>query len=752
MENLIFRTVVETGDSIKKVDELNGKLDETGKNVDDVGQKGRAAFDALNAKVESGTLTMRQSAKAVKEYQTIALQAGRTSPIGREAIERAGELTDALGDLREEIVNAGADGANMQAGLQLASGIAAGYGALQGAMALAGGESEALQQTFVKLQAVQSILVGIETIRGSLEREQILMQKARAIGNKILAVSEVIYAAAVGGTTGAMKALRIAMLAIPIVAIVAAIVALVAVLASFFSATEVAEEQNKALTASFEKQDAAMAKNDRAFARNSENKIALARAQGASLEELHAMELAQMEGLENIRKKGLITDKDRIEKKRAVYKQALAEDNDELATSIKEEIKALKSKYSASKELDGQYFEDKKLKNVLFANGEAERAAEAAKKSEQKTSEWRKKASEREAEQNASKLEAQRLLEDLLVANIEDENLRKIAQLKLQNERELAEVVKKYGAASQVAKELTVKQANETKALAEELAREAATAKTDAETKERDEARAAAELLNRDKKARLEGALIEMKANATIVAATRLELILLERDEALLQEGITEGEKYKIAQEYAQKKADLIKQNAEEEKAQAKSVQLATRQVSEQGIAAAMALSDAFFSAKLAKVKKGGAEELALEKQKFEINKKLQIAQAIIQGIQGVQAAYASGVSIPVVGAVTGPLFAAAAGATAALNISKIKSTTFGATSAASASSAPTVQVPTVATPGGASDGGGAGSSTLTSGLARTETQTIKVAVLDSDIKLALSKSAAAEVISGIGG
>ena len=83
--------------------------------------------------------------------------------------------------------------------------------------------------------------------------------------------------------------------------------------------------------------------------------------------------------------------------------------------------------------------------------------------------------------------------------------------------------------------------------------------------------------------------------------------------------------------------------------------------------------SEAYEAAK----KRQLAEEEAFAKKKFEIDKKQQIAAAVIQGIQAVLSAFSSGSAIPVVGAVTGPAFAALAAIAAAKNIQAIKSTTF---------------------------------------------------------------------------
>jgi hypothetical protein len=192
-------------------------------------------------------MTMREAAKAVKEYQTIALQAGEESPIRQQAIERASQLKDDLKALGEEVARLKDGAAGMQAVLQLGSTITAGYGTLQGTMALLGGESEQLEKSMQKLMAVQTLLSSIEQIRANLEKESFLMLKAKAIQTQVMTALETVYTAAVGGTTGAMKALRLAMLALPIVAIIAGVTALVSLFMSM-------ESEGAKVTAAFKKQ------------------------------------------------------------------------------------------------------------------------------------------------------------------------------------------------------------------------------------------------------------------------------------------------------------------------------------------------------------------------------------------------------------------------------------------------------------------------------------------------------------------
>lgn len=210
-EEIIFKTSVDTGTTAKDlqaIDKELGNIDNTTKSTSTDLNK---TFDDLNARVESGTMTMRESTQAIKQYQTIALQAGRESPIGKEALQRAGDLKDKLGDLKTEINNLGTDGANMKAALQLGSTITAGYGALTGAQALLGTESENLTKTLVKLQAVQAILAALEEVRSALEKESFLMQKAKTVQTWLLTTATGAYATVVGTSTGAMKLFKIAL-------------------------------------------------------------------------------------------------------------------------------------------------------------------------------------------------------------------------------------------------------------------------------------------------------------------------------------------------------------------------------------------------------------------------------------------------------------------------------------------------------------------------------------------------------------
>tara|TARA_Y100001973_G_scaffold25646_1_gene38436 strand:- start:7565 stop:9484 length:1920 start_codon:yes stop_codon:yes gene_type:complete len=99
-------------------------------------------------------------------------------------------------------------------------------------------------------------------------------------------------------------------------------------------------------------------------------------------------------------------------------------------------------------------------------------------------------------------------------------------------------------------------------------------------------------------------------------------------------------------------------------------------------------LSNAVTDNELAKAGDDEEKKEKIRKKAFERNKKLQIAMAIIQGIQGVQAAFTAGSSMGPAGVVMGPLLAAVAAATAIANVAKIKNTQFESTTTPSTDTA----------------------------------------------------------------
>ena len=246
MKEAIFNLRVNTGNSVndinnfdKSVDELNKSVKETQTTLES--GKGVDAFEKqlndLDAKLKEGNLSIRQQSKLIREYQTIALQAGESTPVGRRAIDSAAQLTDRLGDLRAQTTALSSDTVKLDTALQGISTGAAVFQGMQSAIALTGVESEELVKTMVKLQAVQGLVNAVQTVANNLNKTTTLgiqlrigLEKAKNFvmtgsiaGTTALATAEGGLTVATTASTFALKALRGALIATGIGALIVGI-------------------------------------------------------------------------------------------------------------------------------------------------------------------------------------------------------------------------------------------------------------------------------------------------------------------------------------------------------------------------------------------------------------------------------------------------------------------------------------------------------------------------------------------------
>ena len=199
-------------------------------------------LNTLDARLKAGGLSMRETTKLMKEYQTVALQAGSQSPIGDRATQSAAALKDKISDLNTRVKLLSSDTIKLDTAM---AGLATGAAVFQGitsAVALTGIENEDLQKTMVKLQAVQGVTNAISIVTNNLNKDAILGIQVRNGLEKVsqfiktgsiaptlaLAGAEGVASTATAGTTLALKALRIAMIATGIGALIVGIGLLIA--------------------------------------------------------------------------------------------------------------------------------------------------------------------------------------------------------------------------------------------------------------------------------------------------------------------------------------------------------------------------------------------------------------------------------------------------------------------------------------------------------------------------------------------
>lgn len=197
----VFTLRVDTGNSVQDVqnfdqavNSLNNDLKDTQKTASQ--QAGMDQFETklkeLDDRLKAGGLSMRDMTKLMKEYQTLAAQAGQTSPVGQQAIQNAGELKDTIGDLKAATTALASDTVKLDTALAGIETGAAAFQGVQSAIALTGVESEALVKTMVKLQAAQGLVNSVTMIANNLQKDAILGIQLRRLAELNLgkAISE----------------------------------------------------------------------------------------------------------------------------------------------------------------------------------------------------------------------------------------------------------------------------------------------------------------------------------------------------------------------------------------------------------------------------------------------------------------------------------------------------------------------------------------------------------------------------------
>jgi len=231
---IAVKMTLDAGETVSEVNKVEQSLKGVDEQINDIAADSKKIktiedrYKDLNKAVASGELSQRQLAKAVKEYMTIALQAGEESPIGKKALQEAGQLKDRLSDLSASVDGLSKDGRGLQTALQLGQGVLGGYSAFQGIVALTGTENENLTKTIMKLQAAQSALMGIESLHASLQKETLLRKKLDSYWTGIQTAATSAYTLVVGTSTGALKLFKLALVSTGIGALIVGLGLLIA--------------------------------------------------------------------------------------------------------------------------------------------------------------------------------------------------------------------------------------------------------------------------------------------------------------------------------------------------------------------------------------------------------------------------------------------------------------------------------------------------------------------------------------------
>jgi hypothetical protein len=110
----------------------------------------------------------KQLREAANEVVALSDKFGATSAEAVKAAQKAAELRDRIGDAKS-LTDAFNPDAKFKALTASLSGVAGGFGAVQGAMALFGAETENVQKTLLKVQSAMAISQGLQSIGESVD-------------------------------------------------------------------------------------------------------------------------------------------------------------------------------------------------------------------------------------------------------------------------------------------------------------------------------------------------------------------------------------------------------------------------------------------------------------------------------------------------------------------------------------------------------------------------------------------------------
>ncbi|MFZ9885740.1 MAG: hypothetical protein ACO3ON_09855, partial [Ilumatobacteraceae bacterium] len=161
----------------------------------------------LEDQTQKGTQSARSQLKSLREEMMQLEQTGqRNTDRFRELQAQAGGLADQIGDTQAQIKAMSSDTRTLDTLLGVGQGLAGAFAVAQGAAALFGDENEELQKAMLKVQAALAILNGVQAVANVLNKDSAVMVNLNATAQRA-------YAAAVGTSTGALKAFRLALAA-----------------------------------------------------------------------------------------------------------------------------------------------------------------------------------------------------------------------------------------------------------------------------------------------------------------------------------------------------------------------------------------------------------------------------------------------------------------------------------------------------------------------------------------------------------
>jgi hypothetical protein len=240
-----------------------------------------------------------QLRQAQAEVAELSDKFGVTSREATEAARRAAELRDRIGDARA-LTDAFNPDAKFKALSSSLAGVAGGFAAVQGGMALFGAQSEEVEKTLLKVQSAMALSQGLQAIGESIDSFQQLgavinstttFQKLNTLATAAAAAVQKLFTGAVNTTATSFNALKTAIVSTGIGALVVGIGYLIAKMNESADAAEKLTLEQEQLNKQLEITKKLTDDNAKAIDYDTQIKLANAKKVGASEKELLRIQL-----------------------------------------------------------------------------------------------------------------------------------------------------------------------------------------------------------------------------------------------------------------------------------------------------------------------------------------------------------------------------------------------------------------------------------------------------------------------------
>ena len=357
----------------------------------------------VKSNAEQAVGSLRAQLRAAQlDVATLSEKFGATSKEAVEAAKRAGELKDKIGDAKA-LTDAFNPDAKFKALTSSLAGVAGGFAAVQGGMALIGVESESVEKTLLKVQSAMALSTGLQAIGesvdsfkqlGAVVQSSTAFKKLDTLATVAATVVQRLFSSAVTATAVSFNILKTAIVSTGIGALVVGLGFLVAKMNESSDATEEMTEKQKELNKELEYGKELADSTAKSIDYNTQIELANAKKRGASDEELTRI---KVDGV-NQRLK------------------ANSEEINKIKSTQENEVNLTKEQNKRIQDLRNENLDLERKARIDIANFQADLAV----KQREKEKELQEAATEKEKERKRKELEAIKKHHDDLLKEAEE--------------------------------------------------------------------------------------------------------------------------------------------------------------------------------------------------------------------------------------------------------------------------------------------------------------------------------------------